>query len=398
MKPQKNCAPPDKSGRVGQDQTITNNFGETNMRRTLKTTAMMSAVLLATAMPALAQDGVANAQANIDTYSGIPDFVAPGEPFDAKTCMAGQSILTIPASSAIPFIKTIADLKSKLAETLGFKHEQWENQGNPTQWIQGMEYAGNNGFGLISLLAGADPRFFEPQVKAAQGKGLKVVSSHLTGLELAAPAGVDGNTAIDYKQAGKLMADWTIAQTGGKVNALILVSNEALSTDSLTDGLTEAFAENCPDCKFDIVNVPIVDWATKIQPTVQGRLQADAGINYVIPIYDSMSTFVTPAIAIAGKRDSVKVVTFNGTPFVLDLIREGTVEMDIGENLDWIAHAMLDAEMRLLCGFAPITDSKVPLRVFTSENIAEVGEPADPAMGYGDAYVQGYRTLWMLDE
>jgi ribose transport system substrate-binding protein len=106
-----------------------------------------------------------------------------------------------------------------------------------------------------------------------------------------------------------------------------------------------------------------------------------------------MSTFVTPAIAIAGKGESVKVVTFNGTPFVLDLIREGSVEMDIGENLDWIAHAMLDDEMRLLCGMAPITDSKVPLRIFTADNIAEVGSPADAAMGYGEAYVDGYLKL-----
>jgi ribose transport system substrate-binding protein len=338
------------------------------------------------------------AKANIAAYSGIPEFVAPGPAFDAKACMAGKKILTVPASSAIPFIKVIADHKDDLAEKLGFEHAQWENQGNPTQWIQGMEYAANNGFHLVSLLAGADPRFFEPQVKSAQAAGVKVVTSHLTGLELAAPAGVDANTAIDYKQAGKLMADWTIAQTDGKVNALILVSQEALSTDSLVDGLTEAFAANCPDCKYDIVNVPIVDWATRIQPTVQGKLQADATINYVIPIYDSMSTFVTPAIAIAGKRDTVKVATFNGTPFVLDLIRDGMVEMDIGENLDWIAHAMLDAEMRLLCGLEPITDSKVPLRVFTKDNIAEVGNPADSALGYGDAYVAGYRALWQLPE
>ena len=366
------------------------------MTPVLKFTLAFPALLLVTALPTLAQDGVAKAQANIDAYSGLPTFVAAGEPLDAKACMADQAILTIPASSAIPFIKVIADQKSALATELGFKHEQWENQGNPTQWIQGMEYAANNGFNLISLLAGADPRFFEPQVKEAQAKGVKVVTSHLTGLELGAPAGVDANTAIDYKQAGRLMADWTIAKTGGKTNALIIVSNEALSTDSLTDGLTEAFAANCPDCKFEIVNVPIVEWATKIQPTVQGALQSNPDLNYVIPIYDSMSTFVTPAIAIAGKGESVKVVTFNGTPFVLDLIREGSVEMDIGENLDWIAHAMLDAEMRLLCGMAPITDSKVPLRIFTADNIAEVGNPADAAMGYGDAYVEGYQTLWMM--
>ncbi|RBI83322.1 sugar ABC transporter substrate-binding protein [Rhodosalinus halophilus] len=359
---------------------------------------VISAAAMTLAAPALAQDDpVAAARANIEAYSDIPEFTAPGEPFDARACMEGKSIMTIPASSAIPFVKTIADHKGELAEQLGFEHAQWENQGNPTQWIQGMEHAGNNDFDLISLLAGADPRFFEPQVKAAQEKGLKVVTSHLTGLEIPAPAGVDANTAIDYKQAGKLMADWTIVQTEAQTNALIIVSEEALSTDSLVDGLTEAF-EKCPDCTYEIVNVPIVDWATRIQPTVQGKLQANPDINYVIPIYDSMSTFVTPAIAISGKRDSVKVATFNGTPFVLDLIREGTVEMDIGENLDWIAHAMLDAEMRLLCDLEPIVDSKVPLRVFSAENIDEVGNPAEASEGYGDAYVAGYRALWMLDE
>ena len=215
-----------------------------------KTTLALPALMLASALPAMAQDGTAAAQANIDAYTGLPAFVAPGEPFDAKACMAGKAILTIPASSAIPFIKVIADHKDTLATALGFKHEQWENQGNPTQWIQGMEYAANNGFNLISLLAGADPRFFEPQVKEAQAKGLKVVTSHLTGLEIDAPAGVDANTAIDYKKAGKLLADWTIAKTGGKTNALILVSNEALSDNHQT---TRYVAEKIPNARREIL-------------------------------------------------------------------------------------------------------------------------------------------------
>jgi ribose transport system substrate-binding protein len=59
---------------------------------------------------------------------------------------------------------------------------------------------------------------------------------------------------------------------------------------------------------------------------------------------------------------------------------------------------MLDAEMRLLCGQEAIRDSKVPLRVFSAENVAEVGSPADAAMGYGDAYQAGYKDLWMLAE
>jgi ribose transport system substrate-binding protein len=368
------------------------------MKRATKFMGLASAVMLASLLPASAQEGVEASKQNIQNYSKIPDFVAPGEPFDAKSCMAGKKIFTIPASSSIPFIKTISNHKTKIAEQLGFEHMEWENQGNPTQYIQGMEFASNNGFSLVSLLAGADPRFFEPQVMQTQAKGVKVVTSHLTGLEQDPPAGVDAAVAIDYRKAGELMADWTIAQTGGKTNALVLVSNEALSTDSIVSGLKDAFETRCPDCKYEIVNVPIVEWATKIQPTVAGALQANADLNYIIPIYDSMSSFVTPAIAIAGRTEQVKVATFNGTPFVLDLIRAGDVEMNIGENLDWIAHAMLDAEMRLLCGKEAIRDSKVPLRIFTADNISEVGEPADAAKGYGDAYVEGYRKLWQLTQ
>ena len=46
----------------------------------------------------------------------------------------------------------------------------------------------------------------------------------------------------------------------------------------------------------------------------------------------------------------MKVGTFNGTPFVLDYIQQGTVDMDIGESLDWIAYATVDGHLRDLCG------------------------------------------------
>ena len=83
----------------------------------------------------------------------------------------------------------------------------------------------------------------------------------------------------------------------------------------------------------------MTEWGTKIQPGVQAALQANPEINVVIPIYDSMSQFVVPAIRLAGKTGQVKVGTFNGTPFVLDYIQSGEVDMDIGESLDWIAYA-----------------------------------------------------------
>lgn len=362
----------------------------------LKRSLLTLAVFTAGAGIASAEDLGAKAEAELAKYRAIPKFEAAGAPFDAKACMAGKRILSIPASSAVPFISTIDNEMVRLSKEIGFDVQVWENQGQPSQWVQGLNYGTSNKFDLIELLAGADPRSLGPQIKAARDAGAQVVASHLTGFEQPVPNGLNGVVPINYKRAGELLAWWTIAKTGGRTNALVLVSNEALSTDSMVSGLKEVFDKQCPECKYNIVNVPIPDWATKIQPTVQSALLADPGINYVVPIYDSMSQFVVPAITITGKSDSVKVVTFNGTAFVLGMVQKGQVEADIGENLEWIAHGLLDAHMRRLCGLGEVKDPRIPLLIFDKDNAASAGTPPQDSKGYGDAYVEGYRKLWKL--
>lgn len=334
-------------------------------------------------------------KADLEKYTSVPQFTPAGQPFDAKACMAGKSIISIPSSSSIPFLATINATMGHIASDIGFKFQTWENQGQPTQWAQGLEFAITNKFSLIDLLAGTDPRVLGPQVSAARDAGAIVTASHVTGFEQDVPGGVTAAIPIDYKEAGRLLAEWTITKTGGNTNAIVLVSNEVMSTDSMMAGIKEVFS-NCPDCKYSVVNVPIPDWSTKIQPNVQSAVVADPSINYIIPIYDSMSQFVVPALTITGSTDRVKIATFNGTPFVLDMIRNGQVEMDIGENLDWIAYGLLDAQMRLLCGLEPIKDPKIPLMIFDSKNVESAGVPAESSKGYGDAYLAGYKSLWKL--
>lgn len=129
---------------------------------------------------------------------------------------------------------------------------------------------------------------------------------------------------------------------------------------------------------------------------MQSALLADPSINYVLPIYDSMSQFVVPGLRIAGATD-VGIASFNGTPFVLDMIREDTVQMDVGESLGWAGYAAVDAQMRLLCGL-PVPESLgIPLLIFDAANVETAGVPADFDSGYGDSHLAGFRALWMLD-
>jgi ribose transport system substrate-binding protein len=337
----------------------------------------------------------ARAREQLEPYRKLPTFQAPGEAFDAAACMKGKSILTIPASSAVPFIKTIQTSMGQVAKDVGFTLKVWENQGQPTQWVQGFDYAINNKFNLIDLMAGADPRFLEPQVKAAEAAGLKVVAAHLTGYEQPTPAGVSGTVPIDYKRAGALLADWAIWKTDGKANAVVVGINDVLSTDSMVSGIKEEFAK-CPNCKWSYVNVTIPEMATKTQTNVQGALTADPTVNYVIPIYDVLTQWVVPAVTITGRTDQVKIATFNGTPFAIGLVQEGKVDVDIGENLDWIGHAVVDAEMRMLCGLPIVKDPKIPLLIFDKSNADTAGKPPQVNTGYGDAYIEGYRNLWQL--
>ncbi len=351
--------------------------------------------LLAAAGSARADD-LAFFQQQLAPFVKKPKFVAPGPAFNARQCMKGKSIFSIPVSSANPFTANIEKAMAASAAQAGFKFITWENQGQSSQWVQGMDAAINENVSLIDMLGGTDPRVLVPQVMAARAHHIPVIASHYNGLEQSAEVKkwANGDVPIDYFKAGALLVDWAVVQTKGHLNALTLISGEILSTKSMMDGIN-AEMKHCANCRQKVINVPVVDWATRITPNVRSALLADPSINYIIVIYDSMSQFVVPAVTLTNSADRVKIDAFNGTPFVLGLVQQGKVQMDIGENLDWIGHGIIDDEMRLLCGM-PMVNPRIPFYIFTKANAKDAGVPPQLSKGYGDAYLEGYAKLWEL--
>jgi ribose transport system substrate-binding protein len=344
-----------------------------------------------------AADGLARAKARLQKYTEKPVFVAPGEAFDAKACASGKKQLSIPNSSANPFLKGIIDREKKAGAEVGLQVREWENQGQPSQWVQGMEFAIRDKYDIVDLISGIDPSTIEPQVKAAKEAGVKVMTSHFYDPSDKQNPLVSSSLTIGFGEIGRILANWATVHTDGKANVVVIKSDEVPPTKPLVENFRKELAENCPNCKIvQEINVGVTEWATKIQPAVQSAVQAHPEVNVVIPIYDSMSQFVVPALRLAGKTGQVKVATFNGTPFVLDYIQQGTVDMDIGESLDWIAYATVDGHLRDLCGLKSPTALNVPFYIFDKTNAAEAGKPAAYDKGYGDAYISGFHKLWKL--
>jgi ribose transport system substrate-binding protein len=362
----------------------------------LGTVAAIATAALGALSPASAQ-GMDAAKQMVQTHRALPVFSAPGPAFDAKSCAAGKRILTMPVSSANPFTKNIALAIIEAAKEVGVEVVEWENQAQPTQWVQGMNFAINEKFDLIDLLGGIDPGVIVPQIQAAKNAGIKVKTSHFYDLTQTPHPSLDGTVPLSFYKVGQIIANWTIVDSGGKANVVIIGSDEILPTGPFVKGIRDTLKANCPDCKeVAYINAPVPEWATKIQPSVQSALLANPDVNYLIPIYDSMSGFVVPGVRIAGKSNSVKLATFNGTPFVIDMIQQGQVHMDVGESLGWIGRAILDSHMRTLCGLAEPKELNVPFYIFDKDNAKDAGTPAELDRGYGDVHVAGFRKLWGL--
>jgi ribose transport system substrate-binding protein len=337
----------------------------------------------------------AAAAAELAKYTGIPAFSAPGPSIDVSK-LKGKTIYGIAQSAAIPFLSATEAAEAKIASRLGIKFVEYPTQGTPAEWIRGINQATAQRSGAI-LLNALDPRLVAPQVSAAKAAGIPVVSAQFYDVSQSSqvPSTLAGSRGDDFTEAAKLEADWTIKDTGGKADVVVIENTEQLSTVAMLTAMKAEFAANCPACKVKYINVPSADWATRIQPEVQSSIVSDPNINYVIPIYDPMTQFVVPAITATGKTGKIHVATFNGTPSALKMLESGdVVRMDIGENLDWLASANMDELFRGMLGVPTVANEKTALRVFTKSTVGETGNPPAYNLGFGQAYSAGYDKLW----
>ena len=369
-------------------------FTAASQSRPTKTTAPTHAVKT----HATAAD-LAYVKAQIAKAKAIPKFTSPGPAFDAKKA-AGKTVFNIPIASQIPFVNTIDKAMQAVAKKIGVKFIEFPTQGQPSQWVTGINQAIAQKVDLIDLQAAPNPYFLQPQLKAAKKAGIPVTVTHLLDIHQPFPPNVTALVPIDFTTAARWEADWAILQTKGHANVFIIKSAEVVPSNTIVAAIQDELKKHCGTaCKSRVVNVPVTDWATKIQSEVQSALTADPGVNYVIPIYDSMSQFAAPAITAAGKVGKVHIATFNGTPFVMKMLQTGNiVDFEVGENLDWIGYGNMDQNMRILAGLKPLKTENLALRAFTKDNIKQAGTPPAVNVGYGNAYLKGYLKLWGLSK
>jgi ribose transport system substrate-binding protein len=256
---------------------------------------------------------------------------------------------------------------------------------------------------IIVLSTAPDPRVLQPQLAAAKKAGIPVVVTHFYDDSSPNPptcvgcaAGVTGLVTAPFNVAGKAAADWIIQDSGGKANVLVIGGADILPSPATVNTVKQEFTDNCPKCKVSISNIPVSEWNTKTQTEVQAALNKDPNITYVYPLYDAMVAGAVPAVQTLGRKGKVKVVSYNGSPYVLKFIQDNNIAaMDVGEDTVGIGYASMDQSFRILAGM-PTVDERTPIRIWDSTNVGDSGKPPVTGKGYGDELPKGFSKLWGL--
>jgi ribose transport system substrate-binding protein len=358
--------------------------------------AVSPAALAQPAPSGLSTADAAVLQQAIQSHMGETHFTASAEAID-PSALKGKLIFTIPLSTSDPWCGVVDQQMTDFAKRLGIRFEVWQNTGQLPQWVQGFDTAINHKADLINVVCGLNPGVVSPQIQAAKKAGIPVMAGHTYAIGQPTLPDLAGVVYGAYIDAAKLESDWVILQTHGKADVLVITSPSTPNSPFIQKTIESEFGKYCSGCKVRFVGVNVSDWSTKIGPQVRNAILADHELNYVIPIYDSMSQFVVPAITATGTTDRVHVATFNALPAVLDMIRTGkTVTFDVGEDTGWLAGSILDQDMRILLQKPLVENSAAALRIFTKDNVAEAGVPAKYGRGYGGSAVAGYENLWGL--
>jgi ribose transport system substrate-binding protein len=366
--------------------------------------AVSSSASAAGSSPAAAGSGVpAAVTATLDKYLGVPLFTPPGPAVNVST-LRGKRVFVIPIEET-PFTQAVEAGEKAAAQAAGVQLTFYPNQGEVSQWVQGMQTAIAQKPALIILDTSPDPRELQPQIAAAKAAGIPVLVTHFYDATSPQPpacvgcaAGVTAIVKAPISVAGGAEADWIIANSGGKADVLIVSLNGLLPAPGMVAAAQAQFKQYCPGCKVTTTAINLSQLGTAgAFGQVASALVQDPGITYVDPLFDASIPGTLAAIDAAGKSSQIKMVSFNGSSFALKDVASGTspVAADVAEPDTWVGYANMDQAFRVMTGMKPVVET-TPIRIFDSANIAQAGGGPNYSGGYGTAYITGFFKLWGL--
>jgi ribose transport system substrate-binding protein len=327
-----------------------------------------------------------------------PKFVPPG-PSVAAAKAAGKTIWWQALTMNVPIEQEWWTGIQAACAAAGLQAVNFDGKGQDSEIVRGLEQAIAQKVDCI-ITDSIGSATIAPFIAKAQSAGIKFIVANERNDAFGGPTvkSVDGDVALNYAGAAKLEADWVLADSGGNANVVVFKLPNAPAHDDMVSVIMQEFAKYAPNTAkiISVETVAVPDWATRYPVLARSLATAHPEMNYMIPLVDFPSQYIVPALHQAGLANKIKISSFNGTPTILQLLKNGNVVGgDIGGANTWESWAEIDLALRLLTGMPKVSYS-IPLRLFDNSNIDSIDINAPTGVLWYDtaSAESGFKQLW----
>lgn len=236
---------------------------------------------------------------------------------------------------------------------------------------------------------------FEEEIQQLEDAGAAVVLA-----SVAEEAG-DGILAViagadRYRQLGRYMAAYVLADTGRQTNAVHTYSQAFPVSVAEYEGFEEEFGRLCPECPLEEHIVPAESIGADLPTRVVSYLQSHTDVNYAVISFSDMMIGVPGAVADAGLDDRVKLLTQDINPIVIaQHVVDGDVEATFGTPGQDVMWRIADVLARHAVGQAlePNLDAPFPFWAVTADTVPSTSETF-PVV---EDYQEQFKSLWGVE-
>lgn len=349
----------------------------------------------ASASAASASAGLAHADQAVAQYSKtVTKYNLPASSIKGVSALKGKKVMFIPLVDQIPAFQLVRAGFTAALKHAGISVTDCSGQANPSGVQSCINQAESGGY--AGIVTAAIP------YEMASNAFASAEAHHIPVLV------TDQLTESKYQKADQLvyqpgndaeptlMADWVIADSKGKANAIFTVETDSpSSTAYVTKGAAPEFKKYCPDCKITYADTP----STGVTPQwVESTVKKVSGVQYYYSEFEDDLAQTTQGVSLA-QANSLKVSYATATLAGLtDIKNHKQVYADIGDDVAYEGWADADNLLRMIVKQPTVTEH-IPERLFTRQNIGSIKlTNAAQASGvwYGNPtlFQKGFEKLW----